>query len=123
MSAVFHIYDSTPERTAVAADLIAAGRFVDFGGYELSLSSSGELIVAILTEGSSVREDIEDTKCIVAERLDTTLRECPALAFLLHLPRRYELVAAWGKGSTWLGYWSSAGFQCGKPPLGYCNNK
>lgn len=105
----------TPERMVLAAELIGAGRSVSFGDFELNTSSRGALVVSVITTETAIPSHVDAIKAEIAERVAALLRENPPLAQFDHLPRLYELVVDWGNGGTWLGYWSEAGFQRGKP--------
>ncbi|HEX3149387.1 MAG TPA: hypothetical protein VHR66_15035 [Gemmataceae bacterium] len=116
MPADFYVHEQTRERMALAAELIVSGGSVNFGGYKLTVSPAGELIVAILTDEPEVGPEIEAARGSVDCELEAIFHDHRGLSAFQQLPRRYELVADWGKGGTWLGCWSADGFKRGRPP-------
>ena len=114
MPADFEIGERTPERLVLAAELIASGQLVSFGGYELHLSPQRQLVVSILTEDESIA-NLEKLKSDVANQVDTLLASHGVFGPLRKSPRLYELIAVWPMGSTWLGFWSERGFERGRP--------
>ena len=113
MSAEFEIGERTPERLALAAELIESGRLVNFGGYELHLAPQRQLVVSILTEDESIA-NVDHVRSDVASQVDTLLASHAVFTRLRETPRLYELIAVWPKGSTWLGFWSERGFERGR---------
>ena len=115
MSADWAIGTHTPERIALAGELIETGRSVSFGDFELHTSPRAELVVSVVARDTLIPSDIDAIKANIAGQVDVLLRENPTLAPLERLPRLYELVLDWGKGGTWLGFWSETGFQRDRP--------
>jgi hypothetical protein len=112
----FMIGEISPERAALAADLIAAGQSVSFGNYELRLSSQGRLIVSILAWDPVAQSALQELKTSVAHYVDEDLSMDHSLKVLNEIPRVYELIDTWGNGSTWNGYWVGDDFRRGRLP-------
>lgn len=114
MAADFNILEEDADRFGFASQLLTEGRSIGFGDFELRLQGS-ELLVSVLTEKPEVtRAEADSMKAGVSATLGRLFSLVPQMKPFQALPRHFELVVFWGKGSTWLGYWQGEDYFPGR---------